>query len=109
LLVVAFVALLSSAVPHAHPHPATNKWQSLLSRARSLEEEGACAAGCGLCKLEGSICKSEVSRVGSGGAMAKTPEGSEIAFTIDGTDELDAYLDHVEGAKVVFVVQVNQA
>ncbi|KAK5950740.1 hypothetical protein OHC33_008123 [Knufia fluminis] len=41
--------------------------------------------------------------------MAKTPTGSEIAFTIDGDDELDAYLDHVQGAKVVFVVQVNQA
>jgi len=41
--------------------------------------------------------------------MAKTPTGNEIAFTIDGDDELDAYLDHVQGAKVVFVVQVNQA
>lgn len=41
--------------------------------------------------------------------MAKTPTGSDIAFTIDGDDELDAYLDHVQGAKVVFVVQVNQA
>jgi len=41
--------------------------------------------------------------------MAKAPTGSDIAFTIDGDDELDAYLDHVQGAKVVFVVQVNQA
>ncbi|KAK5081110.1 hypothetical protein LTR24_008275 [Lithohypha guttulata] len=41
--------------------------------------------------------------------MAKAPTGSEIPFTIDGDDELDAYLDHVQGAKVVFVVQVNQA
>ena len=40
--------------------------------------------------------------------MAKTAGGDNLEFPVDGDDELYAYLDHVAGSKVGFVVQVNR-
>lgn len=40
--------------------------------------------------------------------LSKAPDGSEITFPVDGDDELDAYLDHVQGSKVKFLVQASR-
>lgn len=41
--------------------------------------------------------------------MARAANGGEVPFAIEGDDELDAYLEYVQGSKVVFLVQVNKA
>lgn len=41
--------------------------------------------------------------------LSKGPDGSEMTFPVDGDDELDAYLDHVEGSKVKFLVQASRS
>ncbi|KAK5073840.1 hypothetical protein LTR64_007020 [Lithohypha guttulata] len=41
--------------------------------------------------------------------VTKAPGGGMMEFPVDGDDELYAYLEHVAGSKVVFVVHLNRA
>lgn len=41
--------------------------------------------------------------------LAKTDNGGSIEFIVDGDEELDSYLDHVEGAKATFLVRLDRA
>lgn len=41
--------------------------------------------------------------------LATAENGNKIPFPIEDDDELEAYLDHVQGSKIIFLAQVNQA
>ena len=41
--------------------------------------------------------------------LATTSNGNKVPFPIEDDDELEAYLDHVQGSKIIFLAQVNQA
>lgn len=47
--------------------------------------------------------------VGKIEGLAKAPGGAQMEFPIEDDDELNAYLEHVSGTKVDFVVQLNRA
>ncbi len=55
--------------------------------------------------LERKWPNAKVSRVDG---VEKGPDGQEIAYLIEEDEELDAYLDHVNDRKAVFVVQLNK-
>lgn len=81
----------------------TKMWLAKLS-TRSVDELRAIIAakypGMSVNRIDG------IEKDGSKSADAG-PSGGEVSYLIDGDEELDAYLTHVEGRKVLFVVNLS--